>query len=281
MCASDFGQSHQEMDLKAAILGSEGRTIMAEMDAQTQPMYPEVTNAELLAAFGADLITLKFLDVQTQQIASLPEKKDQNCITRLRELTGAGIGISLEVTDHGEPNKRLTAQSLAQAIALAPDYLVLTCYAKPEVTPARIIHDIELVRNQYSGFLVVNPVVTHGRFLDEDNLMAYAQAGADLVILPAPGTVPGVSEVQISTCIRALAAQGVLAGATLSTSQEGADPDTVRHIALKAKSAGVDLYNFGDAGLCGIADPLAVQTLSLAVRGKRHTYIRMARSANR
>lgn len=65
---------------------------------------------------------------------------------------------------------------------------------------------------------------------------------------------------------------------TIGTSQEGADEGTIRQIALASKMAGADLYHIGDAGYHGIAIPENIMTYSIAIRGKRHTYIRMARS---
>ena len=51
-------------------------------------------------------------------------------------------------------------------------------------------------------------------------------------------------------------------------------------IALMCKMAGTDLHHIGDAAIGGM-DPENLMTYSIAIRGKRHTYIRMARSINR
>ena len=68
---------------------------------------------------------------------------------------------------------------------------------------------------------------------------------------------------------------------TVGTSQEGADEQTIREIALQAKMAGTDLHHIGDAGYPGIAVPENIISYSVAIRGRRHTYRRMARSINR
>lgn len=65
---------------------------------------------------------------------------------------------------------------------------------------------------------------------------------------------------------------------TIGTSQEGADEHTIRQIALASKMAGADMHHIGDAGYHGIAVPENIMAYSIAIRGKRHTYIRMARS---
>ncbi|KJE28617.1 hypothetical protein LG52_726 [Geobacillus kaustophilus] len=49
--------------------------------------------------------------------------------------------------------------------------------------------------------------------------------------------------------------------------------------ALTSKMAGADLHHIGgDAGYHGIAVPENIMAYSIAIRGRRHTYIRMARS---
>jgi hypothetical protein len=67
----------------------------------------------------------------------------------------------------------------------------------------------------------------------------------------------------------------------IGTSQEGASVETIRQIALMCKMAGTDLHHLGDAGYVGMAPPENIQAYSVAIRGIRHTYARMARSINR
>lgn len=65
---------------------------------------------------------------------------------------------------------------------------------------------------------------------------------------------------------------------TIGTSQEGADEDTIRQIALMCKMAGTDIHHIGDSGYMGMALPENITAYSVAIRGKRHTYRRMAMS---
>ena len=67
----------------------------------------------------------------------------------------------------------------------------------------------------------------------------------------------------------------------IGTSQEGADTETIRNIALMCKMTGTDMHHLGDAGYIGMSLPENIQTYSLAIRGRRHTYHRMASSINR
>lgn len=99
---------------------------------------------------------------------------------------------------------------------------------------------------------------------------------ADAVLIPAPGTAPGSLEATVAELAQAVHEWGALAVAAIGTSQEGADRATVREISLSAKRAGADVIHLGDAGLCGVAEPENLMSASLAVRGRRHTYRRMA-----
>ncbi len=89
--ASDFGKDTTPVELKEAIKASEGRVILANVAAESAPLYPEVTNGEMAAAFGADLLLLKAVDVQKLSIGGIGEI---NHLSQLRELTGTGIGLN-------------------------------------------------------------------------------------------------------------------------------------------------------------------------------------------
>lgn len=61
--AADF-KSFDKDQLLESIRGSAGRTIVAENDVQIDPMSRGITNAEFVAAFGADLILLNLFDCE-------------------------------------------------------------------------------------------------------------------------------------------------------------------------------------------------------------------------
>ena len=60
-----------------------------------------------------------------------------------------------------------------------------------------------------------------------------------------------------------------------------ADTATIRQIALMCKMAGADIHHIGDTGVPGMALPQNILAYSIAIRGERHTYHRMALSVNR
>src|SRR5699024_11546827 len=95
--------------------------------------------------------------------------------------------------------------------------------------------------------------------------------GADVILIPAPGTVPGMTLGVVESYVRYVHSRGALVMLTIGTSQEGADEETIRKIAFNSKMAGADIHHIGDAGYFGIAIPENIMTYSLAIRGRRHT----------
>ncbi len=109
----------------------------------------------------------------------------------------------------------------------------------------------------------------------------FIDAGADIILLPAPGTVPGITMEYVRELIAYAHSRGVLTITAIGTSQEGADTETIKRIALMCKIAGTDIHHIGDTGYPGIALPENIMAYSVAIRGIRHTYHRMAASVNR
>ncbi|GGG05830.1 DUF7916 family protein [Paenibacillus aceti] len=298
--ASDFRRMEREQ-LKGAILAAEGRTVIAETVAVTQPLLPEISNAELAKAFGADMILLNVFDVFNPVVRGLipldvfhPTGGEQgiaNPIAEVKRLTGLPVGINLEPVDDSAQaveqlsklpeGRRATVDSLCKAKELGADFVCLTGNPKTGVTNQQIVHAIRRANEHFGGLVIAGKMHgagTRGRVIDREAALAFAEAGADIVLLPAPGTVPGLREEELAEIIFEVKGQGALALAAIGTSQEGADVDTVKAIALSAKRAGADVFHIGDAGYTGIAVPDNIMALSMAIRGRRHTYIRMAAS---
>ena len=85
-----------------AIAGSEGRVIACECIGITMPVLVDVTNAELAACMGADILLLNMFDVDhpvvngLPLIGGLPAVAAQDTVKELKRLTGRMIGINLE-----------------------------------------------------------------------------------------------------------------------------------------------------------------------------------------
>lgn len=287
---SDFEQFTKD-EFKQAIEASEGRTIVAETVVTAAPLLEGVTNAEVMAAFGADLIILNEFDVFTKEIHSFTA---ENPIAELKCLTGRPIGINLEPVDQTgklleeqislPAGRCLNPESLIRARKLGVDFILLTGNPATGVTVQSILEAIPLAKEYFGGLIFAGKM--HGAGVKEDllqikTLTDYIKQGADGVLIPAPGTVPGVTEELAHQAIQAIHQLGGLTLASIGTSQESADEDTIRSIALSNKRAGFDLHHIGDGGYGRMPIPENITALSIAVKGKRHTYFKMAQSVRR
>lgn len=87
-------------ELKQSIKASDGRVVLSENFAPRESWVGEITNAEIAASFGADLILLNGIDVLNPEIAGLPDQsKGENPFETLRKLCGRPIGVNLEPVD--------------------------------------------------------------------------------------------------------------------------------------------------------------------------------------
>ncbi|GGM30551.1 hypothetical protein GCM10011351_15870 [Paraliobacillus quinghaiensis] len=296
--ASDFKALYGKQLLQS-IQASEGRTIVSEIVCPVQPLYPEISNPELAAAFGADLLLLNMFDINNPKIKGV-DAAGKEVINRLRELTGRPIGVNLEPVDVDAmaaetllslPEGRIaTSDSLEKIKKAGLDFVCLTGNPKTGVTNDEILKAINKAKEilQDETFIIAGKMHGAGvkgeaghEILNEETIKAFIKAGADVILIPSPGTVPGITVEQAHHWVSLVHQSGALAMLTIGTSQEGADPNTIRQIALQNKMVGADIHHIGDAGFTGIAIPENIMDYSIAIRGKRHTYIRMAASINR
>ena len=300
--SSDFAKMSRD-ELLAAIAGSEGRTIACETIGAIMPMLGDITNAEFAAAMGADILLLNMFDVQKPHIQGLPKTEPDLVIRKLKELTGRPIGINLEpveqVLSSEDPDENMwamtsgrkaTMENAAKAVALGVDFILLTGNPGIGVTNEAIEQTLKRYKQAFgdkiilaAGKMHASGILTEGaeKIITEEDISAFADAGADIILLPAPGTVPGITMEYVKELVNHAHSLGCLTITAIGTSQEGADIATIRQIALMCKMSGSVIHHLGDAGYGGMALPENIQAYSIAVRGIRHTYRRMAGSVNR
>ena len=299
--ASDFAKFTKE-DLLESIRKSEGRVIACETIGAVQPMLNDVTNAEFVAAMGADILLLNMFDVQHPGILGLPKNTaPEDTIRCLKKLTGRPVGINLEPVPEGtkgeedplwamSAGRRATVENALLARDLGVDFILLTGNPGVGVTNDAISRTLTQFREAVGDRIVLAAGKMHGAgvlteagrpIMTREDVEEFIGAGADIVLLPAPGTIPGITMEyarELITCAHRLGAMTITA---IGTSQEGADRDTLRRIALMCKMAGTDIHHIGDTGYVGMATPENITAYSIAIRGVRHTYHRMACSINR
>ena len=300
--SSDFAKMSRD-ELLAAIAGSEGRTIACETIGAIMPMLGDITNAEFAAAMGADILLLNMFDVQKPHIQGLPKTEPDLVIRKLKELTGRPIGINLEpveqVLSSEDPDENMwamtsgrkaTMENAEKAVALGVDFILLTGNPGIGVTNEAIEQTLKRYKQAFgdkiilaAGKMHASGILTEGaeKIITKEDISAFADAGADIILLPAPGTVPGITMEYVKELVNHAHSLGCLTITAIGTSQEGADIATIRQIALMCKMTGTDIHHLGDAGYGGMALPENIQAYSIAVRGIRHTYRRMAGSVNR
>ena len=289
--------SYNKAELLTAISDSEGRTLAAETIGTVTPMLVNITNAEFVASLGADLIMLNIFDVNDPIIQGLPQTSPDDTIREVKRLTGRMVAINLEpavIKDGQEESvwnlttgRQATVENARKAADMGVDMIVLTGNPGVGVDNEAIIQALSRLKEAVGDRVILTAGKMHAsgiiseageKILTEKDVEAFVDAGADVILLPAPGTVPGITMEYAGNLIRKAHEKGALAMTTIGTSQEGADEATVRQIALMCKMAGADIHHIGDSGYMGMALPENITAYSVAIRGKRHTYRRMAMS---
>lgn len=289
--------SYNKAELLTAISDSEGRTLAAETIGTVTPMLVNITNAEFVASLGADLIMLNIFDVNNPIIQGLPQTSPEDTIREVKRLTGRMVAINLEpavIKDGQEESvwnlttgRQATVENARKAADMGVDMIVLTGNPGVGVDNEAIIQALSRLKEAVGDRVILTAGKMHAsgiiseageKILTEKDVEAFVDAGADVILLPAPGTVPGITMEYAGNLIRKAHEKGALAMTTIGTSQEAADEATVRQIALMCKMAGADIHHIGDSGYMGMALPENITAYSVAIRGKRHTYRRMAMS---
>ena len=300
--ASDF-ENMKKKELLEAISASEGRVLVCETIGILQPMLGDVTNAEFVASMGADMILLNMFDVNHPVIQGLPKTEDREVIRKIKQLTGRPVGINLEPLEQGKESsvetnemwklsggRVATLENAKTAVEMGVDFIVLTGNPGIGVTNAAITDTLKLYREHLGEQVVLIAGKMHAsgilsecgeHILTEADVRAFADAGADIILVPAPGTVPGITMEYVRSLVVCAHSLGKMTLTAIGTSQEGADTDTIKEIALMCKMTGTDLHHLGDAGYGGMALPENILEYGKVIRGIRHTYHRMAVSIRR
>lgn len=269
--------------LLETIVASEGRTVMAETVVSVPPLVYGVSNPEMAAACGADMITLNGFDFRDPCVPGLglpPERMGE-----AKGVIGRFLGVNLEpVPAHSDypEGRRLTRENLLRAVGFGFDYVVITGNPNTGVTAESVREGTCIAAEVAGDRLLIVAGKMHGagnrNVYDAGIVREFARAGAGIVLIPAPGTVPGMDQRLASDQIAAIHEEGALALTAMGTSQEGSGAGIIEQIALMSKMAGADIQHIGDAGFAGMAPPENIMALSIAIRGKRHTYRRMGYS---
>ena len=300
-CSASELFTFDKRELLESIQKSEGRVIACETIGTLQPMLGNVTNAEFVSAMSADILLLNVFDVKNPVIKGLPETAPEDVVRKLKELTGRPVGINLEPVEEdvkGETDpmwemsdgRRATLENGKRACDMGVDMILLTGNPGMGVSNDAIIRTLREYHEAFGDRMILAAGKMHAagvvseaaqQIITKEDIRKFREAGADIILLPAPGTVPGITLEYAREMIAYAHSLSALTITAIGTSQEGADTDTIKRIALMCKMAGTDIHHLGDTGYGGMALPENIFAYSVAVRGIRHTYKRMAISVRR
>jgi len=305
--------SYNSKELLEAIKISEARTITAIPRTRGPNICDGVSNAEMCAAFGADIIYNTLYDPRNPYIPGLPSKEpkepDDGILSQvqadlgrgwtlrdLRELIGRPVGVQLFGTEKSYkewqeahmgrlPATREIARLMVEQGADIIDYTEHVGAGDLEL----ISNTIKELRDEIKDKAILSFSRIHGSgqsdilskkgVITEDEIRVATEAGVDIVGMPAVGTSPGYTLEFASRLVNLIHDGGALAHLVIGTSQEGTDIETVRRIGFYSKMTGAEMYGLSGAGLSeAMPDPENIMALSIAIRGRRHTYRRMAMS---
>lgn len=280
-------------ELKSSIKASEGRVVLSENIVARETFIGDITNAEIAKSFGADLILLNFVDVFHPVISGLDCQGD-GVVKRLHHLVGAPIGVNLEPVDSEATmledlnpiakGRQASKETFKKIEELGFDFVCLTGNPASGVSNQAIHQAIKLAKKYFSGLVIAGKMHGSGvdeALMDKNTAELFLSSGADIILVPAVGTVPGVTSEELRELVQFIHKRDSLVMSAIGTSQECADSETVRQIAIQNKICGVDIQHIGDSGYGGLAPVDNIYAMSVAIRGVRHTVSRLARSINR
>lgn len=277
------------IELKESIKASEGRIVMGETIVTAPPLISGITNSEILASFGCDLILLNELNFLQPNIREMNSVKKP--VQYIKKITGRPVGANLEPVDDSvkivgqkediNKGRQLNNLTLKNLQKLNLDFVLLTGNPETGVSNKSILEAIKKVKQNFNGLIFAGKMHSSGvreKMIDIDLLNKFVKAGADGILLPCYETVPGIQLNDLTNAVSKIQSLGALAIGAIGTTQEDASPQDVRNIALTNKAIGFDIFHIGDGGPGRIAPPENIMALSISIRGKRHTYFKMAQS---
>ena len=295
---SDF-EKMTPMELKESIFKSEGRVIMGQhLLFAGEGLVRGITNSEVMFAFGADMVMLNTMDLDNME-----NNKGLQGLSyqTLRQRCKRPLGIYLDCPKAGfeDGGKKAlyrregmlcTPEHVQKCVDMGVDFIVLGGNPGSGTSINDVIACTKWIKEKYGDQLFVfagkwedgiNEKVLGDPLANRDAkeiIKELIDAGADCIDLPAPGSRAGISVTMIRELVEYIHSYkpGTLAMSFLNSSVEGADPDTVRLIALKMKETGADIHAIGDGGFSGCTSPENIHQLSISIKGRPYTYFRMA-----
>lgn len=196
-------------------------------------------------------------------------------------LAGIPVGIVLlSMRDNGKIPPALLAneENARRAVEHGVKFISLICSS--EVTTEDLTGYIREVRKGFGncGIIKAGKMQAGGfvfkrkpdEYMTAEEIHQIAESGADVLVLPAPGTAQGFTVDVVKDWIDIAHEEGLLVETAVAASLEGAEPETIRRFAVDSKMAGADLQQIGDSVYGGVSTPENVKAFATAIKGERH-----------
>lgn len=295
--ASEISKMSKD-DLFTAIKASEGRVVMSENVVIHETVEGGITTSEMVRAFGADMILLNGFDTFNPIVLGTPNQltlasaqPDESVIKTLKKLVGRPIGVNLEPVDPDiemleerreiAKGRQASVESLKKAKELGFDFICLTANPGVGTSNKAITTAIKLAKEHFQGLIIAGKMHKAGGnepIFTKDVIENYIAAGADILLLPAVGTVWGIRREELKEAVDLAHQHNVLALSAIGTSQESSQPDIIRNMAILNKEIGFDLQHIGDCQRNRFEN---IAELKQALGGYRHYLASIARSVER
>jgi hypothetical protein len=298
-------------ELLEAIKISEGRVITVCARSRGPNLVDGVSNAEIAAAFGADIVLLDTYDVKDPYVPGLPSKNPKDdevpelrkvqillgkgwILREIKELIGRPVGILLGYAPEHMRESLIkhygdifaTRETAKLAADMGADLIAIGCWGEECYSGIKEIVSevgnrviIEFSRPHGPGLMGFGAPLHGSQLITEEEIIEILKTGVDIIGMPAPGTYPGWTIEHAGRLVRVVHDHGALAALGIHTSQEGSNPEVIQRIGIYAKMAGADIIELGDSGFTEqMVPPENILMLSIAVKGRRHTIRRIATS---
>jgi hypothetical protein len=290
--ASDFAKMNAS-ELTECIRTAGGRTVAAEVICTYQSPVEGISHGEIAAAMGADIIVLDRYDSLKPDINNAPLEvvSSEAPLFEYKRFVGRPVGINMIVADPQAGSqlggRLISAANVDRAVDQGVDIIFL--YSRPQMdgTPEKMRVATEAIYHLHGGtvmlvgvpsFKTPPPRTPDGVDLFSQEAKALLDAGCHAIGLPMPGSHQGWQLEQTARVIDSVQQNRGLAWLFITGSIEGSPKEVLFQMALNAKMLGADAYRLDEAGLSGMPLPENIFRFSLAIRGARHTYRRMASS---
>jgi|GEM_PF-6288735 hypothetical protein len=292
--ASDFELMTAD-ELAESIRLAEGRTLAAEVICSAEPPVEGISQGELVSAMGADIVVLDQYDPFMPRITGVDSALlSDRPLFQYRRMLGRPIGVNMISADARSAEllggRLVSDASVSEIVAQGAQILFLYSRPRQGGTPALQAVVAGQIKQMWQDHILVVGVPTFSNPAprDSESLRVYADeikalldAGCDGVGLPMPGSKQGWQADKAAALVDVVHQQRRLAWLFVTGSVEGAPSAVMHDLALTGKHLGADAFRLDEAGLSGMPPAENVMAFSMALRGARHTYRRIASSVRR